>query len=310
MDGPRADFLFPCREIRPEAEQMIRRSDQRTNTAFLDAELLQECVRLVWRQIHQVALDLRADDDGFAGEVRLDVVADLQHIRIRVGGCEVRLPDVARKDRRLVGEQEERRRHGALFRRERHGHRRLASVQRGFDPGKHRIFHGGRLVPALHFLAHPLATLPHRLEVGQHQLGVDHLDVSHRVDGPRHVVHIRILEAPHDLDDRIHFADVRQELVAQSFALARTLDEPRDVHELDRRRDHDVRLRDLLQRREPDVRNTDDADIGINRAKRVIGRFRLSRAGDSIEQCGFAHVREADDSSSQHNGMNRVLWME
>ena len=34
---------------------------------------------------------------------------------------------------------------------------------------------------------------------------------------------VGILEAAHDLHDRVDFADVRQELVAEAFALARAL---------------------------------------------------------------------------------------
>ena len=58
---------------------------------------------------------------------------------------------------------------------------------------------------------------------------------------------VLVLEAADDLDDGVHFADVGQELVAEAFALARALDEAGDVDELDRRRDDDVRLRDLLE---------------------------------------------------------------
>ena len=57
---------------------------------------------------------------------------------------------------------------------------------------------------------------------------------------------VRVLEAAHHLDDGVHFADVGQEFVAQSLALARAFHEPGDVHELNRRRNHDA-LRDALQ---------------------------------------------------------------
>src|SRR6185503_8391025 len=73
------------------------------------------------------------------------------------------------------------------------------------------------------------------LQVREHQLGVDHLDVAHRVDRARDVMDVGILEAAHHLDDRVHLADVGEELVSQPLTLARALHQPGDVHELDRR---------------------------------------------------------------------------
>ena len=58
------------------------------------------------------------------------------------------------------------------------------------------------------------------------------------------MVHVLVLEAAHHLDDRVDLADVGQKLVAEPLALARPLDQPGDVDELDRRRDHHVGLGD------------------------------------------------------------------
>ena len=58
---------------------------------------------------------------------------------------------------------------------------------------------------------------------------------------------VRVLEAAHDLHDGVHLADVGEELVAQSLALARALDQAGDVDELDGRRNDDVGLGDRLQ---------------------------------------------------------------
>ena len=48
---------------------------------------------------------------------------------------------------------------------------------------------------------------------------------------------VGVLEAADDLDDRVDFADVGEELVAEPFALARALHQAGDVDELDRRRE-------------------------------------------------------------------------
>ena len=44
---------------------------------------------------------------------------------------------------------------------------------------------------------------------------------------------IAALETAQDVDDRIDFADIGEELVAEAFALARAADQPGDVDELD-----------------------------------------------------------------------------
>ena len=101
--------------------------------------------------------------------------------------------------------------------------------------------------PRLASLATRSRRFVHRLEVGEHQLGVDDLDVAHRIDRARHVEDVRVLEAAHDLHDGVHLADVGEELVAEPFALARALHQAGDVHELDGGRDDDVGLGDLRE---------------------------------------------------------------
>ena len=82
-------------------------------------------------------------------------------------------------------------------------------------------------------------------EVGQDQLGVDDFDVAHRIDRAADVMDVAALEAAHDLHDRVYFADVAEELVAEAFARARAFHEPRDVDELNRGRDDFLRMRKL-----------------------------------------------------------------
>ena len=58
-----------------------------------------------------------------------------------------------------------------------------------------------------------------RAHVGQAQLGLDDFDVGDRVDLASHVDHVVVFEATHHVHDGIGLADVREELVAQAFAL-------------------------------------------------------------------------------------------
>ena len=51
------------------------------------------------------------------------------------------------------------------------------------------------------------------------------------------MVNVRVFKTTNDLHDRVNFADMAEELVAESFARARAFDQPGDVHKLDGRRD-------------------------------------------------------------------------
>ena len=59
-----------------------------------------------------------------------------------------------------------------------------------------------------------------RVEVGEQQLGLDHLDVALRIDAALDVHDVRIVEAADDVQDRVGLADVGEELVAEPLALA------------------------------------------------------------------------------------------
>jgi len=56
-------------------------------------------------------------------------------------------------------------------------------------------------------------------EVGEHQLGLDRLDVGDRVDRVGDVRHIAIVEAAHHMRDPVDLADVPEKLVAEPSPL-------------------------------------------------------------------------------------------
>ena len=132
----------------------------------------------------------------------------------------------------------------------------------------------------------------HALEVCERQLGIDRFDVAHGIDGPFHVYDVGILETAHDMDDGVHLAYVRKELVSQALAVARALDQPRYVHEL-----HDG-VRDLFgvvhlaEHFQTLVGHGDHAHVGLDRAERVVAGFG-ARFGYRVEQCGLAHVGQS-----------------
>ena len=157
--------------------------------------------------------------------------------RVRRG--EVALLHVGGEDGRLVGEQEEAADDELFLRGQRQpeGVGGLAGVQVRADLLQQVRLQQGVLVAAFDVARDLLQPLLDGLQVGQHQLGGDDLDVAHRVNVSGDVDDVRVLEAAHDVDERIHLADVAEELVAEALAVGRALDQAGDVHELKGRRD-------------------------------------------------------------------------
>ncbi len=133
------------------------------------------------------------------------------------------------------------------------------------------------------------------LEVGEDQLGLDRLDVGHRVDAAVGMDDRVVVVGAHDVDDRVGLADVRQEAVAEALAAVRARDEARDVVEVDRVRDDLRRAHDASDRVKALVGDGDDRDIRLDRRERVV---RGVDAGlrQRIEQRRLTRVRHPDDA--------------
>ena len=109
-----------------------------------------------------------------------------------------------------------------------------------------------------------------------------------------------VLEAADDLDDGVNLADGGEELVAESFALAGTGDESRDIYKLNGGGNDDLRFRDGLENVGALVGHDDDADVGVDGAKRIVRSLGLAGASEGVEESGFTHVGQADDTSFKH----------
>ena len=181
------------------------------------------------------------------------------------------------------------------------GKRRFAGVEGCFDFHQHGVFGSGALVAAFDLFGDALAPFFYGFEIGEHKLGVDDLDVAHRIDVAGDMMHVGVFEAANDLNDGVDFADMGEKFIAQPFPLARALDQTGDVDKFDHRRNDDIGLDHLLQRLEPGIGHGDHADVGIDGAKGIIGRLRFAGARDGIKQGRFADIGQTDDSSSQHD---------
>ncbi len=136
------------------------------------------------------------------------------------------------------------------------------------------------------------------LEVGQHQLGLDRLDVGQRVDAALGVDHVLIAMGAHDVDDRVGLADVGQEAVAEALALVRSGHQPGDVVEVDRVPD-DLRgahgRGDLLHAL---VAHRHDRHVRLDRREGVVGGLG-ARFGERVEERGLARVGHPHDADSR-----------
>ena len=106
---------------------------------------------------------------------------------------------------------------------------------------------------------------------------------------------VGVIKAANDMNNGVGIADIAEELVAETFALRRALDETRDIHELDRGRGILFRLVHLREIVQPRVRHGDDADVRLDRAERIVRRLRPGVC-QRIEKRALAHIGQTHDT--------------
>ena len=152
-----------------------------------------------------------------------------------------------------------------------------------------------QLLVCLRSLAGAVETAFEVLDVRKDQLEVDGLDVTGRIDRAFNMHDVLVVEAADNVYDCVDLADMGQELVAQTLALGRALDQTRDVDELNDGGGELLGVMLVAQPLEPRVRHGHDADVRVDGAERIIIR-RDARVRNSVEQRGLAHIRQPDDT--------------
>ena len=97
------------------------------------------------------------------------------------------------------------------------------------------------------------------------------------------------------MDDGVGLPDVGQELVAKARALAGTLHQTRDIHELDDSGGLFVGLVHLGQLVQPLVGHGHHAHVGVDGAEGVVGALGAG-VGDGVKQGRFAHIGQTHDT--------------
>lgn len=98
------------------------------------------------------------------------------------------------------------------------------------------------------------------------------------------------------MHDGIHFSDMRQELVAQAFALGCTAHQTGNVNKFYNSRNGLGRLIHFAQLIQTFIRHAYHADIRVDGAERIIRRLRAG-IRDGIEQGALSHVRQSDNTN-------------
>src|SRR5690606_35079987 len=109
------------------------------------------------------------------------------------------------------------------------------------------------------------------LEVRQQQFGFYNLNVSYRVYITEYMGDIPFLKAPDDVSDSVYGSDVAQELIAQSFTLAGSLDQARNVDELDKGGRNVLRVEYFFERCESGIWYRDNSNVAVDGGKRIVG---------------------------------------
>ena len=144
-------------------------------------------------------------------------------------------------------------------------------------------------------------------QVGQAQLGLNHLDVRDRVHLARHVNHVVVFKTAHHIDDGIGLPDVGQKLVAQALPCAGARHQAGNIDKLNNRALNLQGIDDGSQRIQARIGHFDDAHIGLNRAKRVVFS-RDARLGQGVKQSRFTDIGQAHDATFHENYLkNQVV---
>ena len=149
----------------------------------------------------------------------------------------------------------------------------------------------------LAFFSRVVDALFQAIEIGQHQLGLDGLDIGDRIDLVLDMGDVVVLETAHHMDDGIDLADGGEKLVAEPLAFRGAAHQTGDIHEGDAGRNDLLRLAQHRELVEARIGHRDLADVRLDGAERIIRRLRRRGLRERIEEGRLADIRQADDAA-------------
>ena len=134
-------------------------------------------------------------------------------------------------------------------------------------------------------------------QIGQSKFSVNHFNVRNRVNFTRDMNHVVIVKTTHHVCNRIGFANIGEELIAQTFAFGRTCDQTRNINKLNCGKLHALGFDNFSQRIHARIRHFDHADIRLDGAKWVVLR-RNACFGQGVKKSGFANIGQTNDAAA------------
>ena len=134
------------------------------------------------------------------------------------------------------------------------------------------------------------------LEVAKDEFGFDHFPIVLGVDFAVDMDDVGVIKDADDMADGVAFANMGEELVTETFAFAGAFDEAGDVDEFDRGGDDFFGANGFSEFFEAMIWYFDDADIGVDCTKWIVGGVSAFGARKSVEKSGFANIWEAYDA--------------
>ena len=104
---------------------------------------------------------------------------------------------------------------------------------------------GGVFVAGTRFFGFAMHCLFNGGQISQCEFGLNHGNIIQRTHLAGYVDDIGIFKTAHDIDDRIGFANVREELITQTFPFGSAGHQSRDIDEFHRRCQYAFRFDDL-----------------------------------------------------------------
>ena len=303
FDRPGARFLRADGEESDEMQEVVASPDDAVEARLGQPDGFEIVLLLGLRQHGDLALDLCRDDDRDRALFRSLLLDQIGEGVALVGG---RLVDVADVEHGLRRQEPERLKEVVLLAADASRPRGPAFAQLRETALGERQQVLGVLVAALGLLLHRYDAPFETLEIGQHQFGLDRVDVGQGVDPSLDMGDVAVLEAANDMGDRVAFPDVGEKLVTEAFALRGAADKTRDVDEGETCGNDLLRAGDLRQREQSRVGNGDVADIGLDRAERIIGRLGGSRLRQRVEERRFADIGQTHDAAFEAHGARPV----
>ena len=230
--SPSLHFHFTSSDEGFQVQKLVDSLDEAVATRFLQAHIFEEhLLFFVAFEFSDVGFCLSADNEEFSIFI-LDSFANSFYVRVTISSRSIVY--VTYIENRL-GSQEEETLSGSdfVFGFEDYGTGRL-TLQEGITIGREDIKFQFSLLVTTHasLLFYALDAVFYGFKVLQLKFCIDDFLIAYRVYRAVYVYDVVIVEATEYVNDGIGFTDISQELVTQSFALASTLNQTCNVHDI------------------------------------------------------------------------------